>query len=87
MRVNGVPNVPENSLSPFAAQLFPSKPHSCERRAWREVPSRYNEDRSQLPWQVEPDYDVGLLLDVQKELKRDPPPNARCRILSQKSHF
>ena len=69
----GVPHVPENSLSPFAPQLFPSKPHSSERRAWREVPSRYNEDRRQLPWQVEPPYDGGLLLDVQKELKCDPP--------------
>ena len=60
----GVPNVLENSHSTFTPQLFPSKPRSSEWQAWREVLSRYNKDGSQLPWQVEPQYEGVLLLDA-----------------------
>ena len=60
----GVPNVTQDSFSPFLPQLLPAKPWSCEWWAWRKIPPRHYEDGEQLSRQMEPRHDGRLLLDA-----------------------
>ena len=41
LRGYGVPNVTEDSFSPFPPQLLPAKPWSSEWWAWRKIPRRW----------------------------------------------
>ena len=53
----GVPNVTQDSFSPFPPQLHPAKPWSSEWWAWRKIPLRHYEDGEQLSRQMEPQHD------------------------------
>ena len=60
----GVPNVTQDSFSPFPPQLLPAKTWSSEWWAWRKIPPRHYEDGEQLSRQMEPRHDRRLLLDA-----------------------
>ena len=59
-----VPNVTQDSFSPFPSQFFPAKRWSSEWWAWRKIPPRHYEDGEQLSRQMEPRHDGRLLLDA-----------------------
>ena len=60
----GVPNVTQDSFSPFPPQLLPAKPWSSEWWAWRKIPPRHYENGEQLSRQMEPRHSGRLLLDA-----------------------
>ena len=64
LRGYGVPNVTQDSLSPFPPQILPTKPCSSEWWAWRKITPRYYEDGEQLSRQMEPRHDGRVLLDA-----------------------
>ena len=64
LRGYGVPNVTQDSFSPFPPQLLPAKPWNSEWWAWRKIPPRHYEDGEQLSRQMEPRHDGRLLLDA-----------------------
>ena len=64
LRGYGVPNVTQDSFSPFPPQLLPAKPWSSEWWVWRKIPTRYYEDGEQLSSQMEPRHDGRPLQDA-----------------------
>ena len=64
LRGYGVPNVTQDSFSPFPPQLLPAKPWSSEWWAWRKIPPRHYEDGEQLSRQMGHRHDGRLLLDA-----------------------
>ena len=64
LRGYGVPNVTQDSFSPFPPQILPDKPWSSEWWAWRKIPPRHYEYGEQLSRQMEPRHDERLLLDA-----------------------
>ena len=64
LRGYGVPNVTQDSFSPFPPQLLPAKHWSSEWWAWRKIPPRHYEDGEQLSKQMETQHDGRLLLDA-----------------------
>ena len=64
VRGYGVPNVTQNSFSPFPPQLLPAKPWSSEWWAWRKISPRHYEDGEQLSRQMEPRHNGRHLLEA-----------------------